>query len=112
MVAADFNTAELEPHEMASPYFQAFGALLFDDVDDFWKCFVETLVVIFEVDSSDILAVLDGFAFSLLYELFGGELSEIHQVIPGNSVPDLLDRCQRIRSKALFSSARKGLEQT
>jgi class 3 adenylate cyclase len=68
MNMADLDLEELNLREMVARYFRVFGCLFFEHAHDFWKCFVDTFTAVFKCDFQAVLAVLDDYGRSLLYE--------------------------------------------
>lgn len=66
----DLNKTELELKKMIGKYFRHFSEIFFIENHEFWKCFVDIFVSIFNVDKSLILQVLDEYAISFLYSKF------------------------------------------
>jgi hypothetical protein len=68
-LAADLEQRELDMANLIGAYFRMFIHFFFDRPLDiaFWRCFVDTMAALFDVDKQDVLALLDGFAVGFLY---------------------------------------------
>jgi hypothetical protein len=64
----DLDRSELEFQDVIGRYFRLFVVQFFDRTHDFWKCFVDTMSVMFACERDLVLSAIDDFASSLLYD--------------------------------------------
>jgi hypothetical protein len=79
-LAADLQHQEMDIQNMIGEYFRMLIHLFFDTPLDtaFWRCFVDTMTTLFEVDKHDVLTLLDGFAIGFLYST----ATPLYQTVP------------------------------
>jgi hypothetical protein len=66
-LAEAFDQGEVSIQKMIGSLFRTFVQLFFDRQHDFWRCFVDAIAALFEVEKQTVLALIDGYATGFLY---------------------------------------------
>jgi hypothetical protein len=63
----EIDRGEVSMQKLIGDQFKMFCHFFFEPPYDGWKCFVDTMVALFDVEKQVILSVIDGYAFGFLY---------------------------------------------
>lgn len=67
-VISDLNKTELHLHDTLDRYFHEFVFQIFEQNHEFWKVFIDSMVLLLDSKQDIILSIIDQFACSLIYK--------------------------------------------